>query len=283
MFLIFFVCEPVHTRSKAKGLISGIQEAARLGNGKSRRRVMLALTETSKVEASRWPPKRGQTKRPSPMNILVVDDHFLIRDALRDWLKRLNSEATVLEAANGHQAIELVSEHTQIQLVLLELNLPDRDGFSVLSELRERHPTVSVVVVSARQDPDSVARAFDLGALGFIPKSERLEVLLSALELVFAGGTYIPSQFLLCEARSSSNPNAPFAAGGVRPRKLADFGLTGRQLDVLELMMKGKSNKAICRELNRAEPTVKNHVTAILKALKVMNRTEAVIAVSSLG
>jgi DNA-binding NarL/FixJ family response regulator len=244
---------------------------------------MLAVTETSKAEASRWPSKHCQTKRPSPMNILVVDDHFLIRDALCGCLKRLHSDATILEAANGHQAMELVSEHTEIQLVLLELSLPDQDGFSVLGELRERHPTVSVVVLSARQDPDSVARAFALGALGFIPKSERLEVLLGALELVFAGGTYIPSQFLLCEARSSSKPNASFAANSMRLRKPADLGLTGRQLDVLELMMKGKSNKVICRELNRAEPTVKNHVTAILKTLKVMNRTEAVIAVSSLG
>jgi len=217
------------------------------------------------------------------MNILVVDDHFLIRDALRDWLKRLNRDVTILEATDGHQALELVSKHTEIQLVVLELNLPGRDGFSVLDELREHHPTVSVVVLSARQDPDSVARAFDLGALGFIPKSERPEVLLSALELVFAGGTYIPSQLLLSEVHASSKAETPFAAVGTRTRKPADLGLTGRQLDVLELMMKGKSNKAICRELNRAEPTVKNHVTAILKALKVMNRTEAVITVSSLG
>ena len=108
-------------------------------------------------------------------------------------------------------------------------------------------------------------------------------MLLAALELVLAGGTYIPPQLLLCEARSSSKPNAPFAASGMRPWKPADFGLTGRQRHVLELMMKGKCNKAIGRELSLAEPTVKNHVTAILKALKVMNRTEAVIAISSLG
>ncbi len=243
---------------------------------------MLALTETPKAEASRQPPKHAQTKRPSPMNILVVDDHFLIRDALRGWLKKLSNDATILEAANGHQAIRLVSEHTELQFVLLELDLPDRDGFTVLGELRERHPAVSVVVLSARQDPESVARALNLGALGFIPKSERQEVLLSALELVFAGGTYIPNQLLVGEVHSSPKPNA-FFAGGMRSRKPADFGLTDRQLAVLELMMKGKSNKAICRELKRAEPTVKNHVTAILKALKVMNRTEAVITVSSLG
>src|SRR5262245_52928695 len=102
---------------------------------------MLALTETT-ADASRWPSKHSQTRRPCPMNILVVDDHFLIRDALRDWLKRLNRDVTILEATDGHQALELVSKHTEIQLVVLELNLPGRDGFSVLDELREHHPTV---------------------------------------------------------------------------------------------------------------------------------------------
>jgi DNA-binding NarL/FixJ family response regulator len=243
---------------------------------------MLAVTETSKAEASRWPSKHGQTKRPSPMNILVVDDHFLIREALRGFLKKMKSDATILEAANGHQAIQLVSEHADVRLVLLELNLPDRDGFSVLSELRERHPSVSVVVLSARQDRDSVAKALDLGALGFIPKSGLREVMLRALALVLAGGVYIPPEILLREQRGLASPKLA-CAPGTRPVKPADLGLTDRQADVLALMMQGKSNKAISRILNLALPTVKNHVTAILKSIKVTNRTEAVIAIGSFG
>jgi len=222
------------------------------------------------------------------MKILVVDDHFLIREALRGCLKNLKGTATILEATSGRQALELLSENTDIRLVVLELNLPDRDGFSVLGELRERYPTVSVVVLSVRQDRDSVAKALDLGALGFIPKSELREVMLSALNLVLAGGVYIPPEIITREQRALTSPKLTSpklacVASGTKAVKPADLGLTERQADVLRLMMKGKSNKAICRDLNLALPTVKNHVTAILKAIKVTNRTEAVIATGGLG
>jgi DNA-binding NarL/FixJ family response regulator len=243
---------------------------------------MLAITSANVTKLNAVPlrSEHGQVERPCPMKILLVDAHFLIRESLRDCLKQLKSEATILEAVNGQQAMQLIAQNDDIRLVLLELNLPDRDGFSLLGELRERHPTASVVVLSARQDRESVARALDLGALGFIPKSGMREVMLSALDLVLAGGVYIPPEILLREQR----PLASLACiAGTRSVRPADLGLTDRQADVLELMMKGKSNKAISRTLNLALPTVKNHVTAILKAIKVTNRTEAVIAIGSLG
>lgn len=216
------------------------------------------------------------------MKILVVDDHVLIREALRGVLKELKRDAVVMEAASCGQAMQLIEKDADFGLILLDLNLPDRDGFSALGELRERHPTISVVVMSGMQDRASVMKALDLGALGFIPKSAQREVMLTALQLVFAGGIYIPPEIL---AREEAAP-APMSAkaGSARPHASpAELGLTGRQLDVLALMMQGKSNKAICRLLDLAEPTVKNHVTAILKALKVTNRTEAVIAANELG
>ena len=205
------------------------------------------------------------------MKILVVDDHELIREALHGVLKELKRDAIVLEAANSRQAMQYVSEQADIGLILLDLNLPDRDGFSVLSELRERRPAISVVVLSARQDRDSVVKALDLGALGFIPKSGRREVMLSALQLVFAGGIYIPPEILEREAPSLPKPKLTRVAADTAPVTPTDLGLTGRQFDVLALMMEGKSNKAICRVLDLAEPTVKNHVTAILKGLRVTN------------
>ena len=216
------------------------------------------------------------------MKILVVDDHTLIREALRGVLKELKDDATVFEASNCREAMELVAEHGDLGLVLLDLNLPDRDGFSALSELREQHPEISVVVLSGVQDRDTVLKALDLGALGFIPKSGQREVMLSALQLVFAGGIYIPPEVLSRDASAPAQP-ASNRASTDAPASPADLGLTGRQVDVLALMMQGKSNKAICRVLNLAEPTVKNHVTAILKALKVTNRTEAVILVGEFG
>src|SRR5262249_10002157 len=127
------------------------------------------------------------------MKILVVDDHVLIRDALRGVLTELKGDAEVLEASNCGQAMALINEYAaNLLLILLDLNLPDRDGFSALSELRERFPAISVVVLSGQHDRSSVVKALDLGALGFIPKSGQREVMLSALQLVFAGGVYIP-------------------------------------------------------------------------------------------
>ena len=213
------------------------------------------------------------------MKILVVDDHALIREALHGVLRKVTRDAIILEASNCAQTMEAVASHPDISLILLDLNLPDRDGFSMLAELRERNPAVSVVVLSATQDRANVIKALDIGAMGYIPKSARNEVMLSALQLVFAGGIYIPPEILAREHLSHSAPSG----GGRAIVSPGDLGLTDRQLDVLALMMQGKNNKSICRTLNLAEPTVKNHVTAILKALKVTNRTEAVIAVTELG
>jgi len=211
------------------------------------------------------------------MKILLVDDHALIRDALRSVLQELAPDATVLEASDCRQAMRLIGEHPDLHLIVLDLNLPDRDGFAVVADLRKHHATISIVVLSAFHDRDNVLRALDLGALGFIPKSSPREVMANALRLVFSGGVYIPPEAL---ARTDATPAQAAQGRRVSP---ADLRLTARQMEVLALMMQGKSNKAISRILDTAEPTVKHHVTAILKALKVANRTEAVIAVGALG
>jgi DNA-binding NarL/FixJ family response regulator len=219
------------------------------------------------------------------MKFLVVDDHELIREAMRGALKQLDSDATILEAADSRQAMHLIEENSDLDLILLDLNLPDRDGFSVLVELRKSHPSVSVVVMSAQQDHDSVVKALNLGALGFIPKSVTRKVILGALQLVMSGGIYIPPQALQSEQPPLPTPPAILQAkpetGGHKVSP-ADLGLTGRQIDVLALIMQGKSNKAICRVLDLSEPTVKSHVSAILRVLNVSNRTEIVVAVNAL-
>lgn len=209
------------------------------------------------------------------MKVLLVDDHALIRDALRGVLADLVHDARILEASDCRHALSLVQEHADLELVLLDLNLPDRNGFEVLADLRGRYPAISVVVLSAFHDRENVLRALGLGALGFIPKSAPREVMANALRLVLAGGVYVPPQALASAETRKAKP--------VRPLSPADVGLTERQIEVLSLMMRGKSNKAISRRLDMAEPTVKHHVTAILRALNATNRTEAVIAVGELG
>ena len=215
------------------------------------------------------------------MKVLIVDDHVLIREAMRGVIAELQRDAVVLEAGTCAEAMSLIQQHADIVLVLLDLKMPDRDGFEALAELRERHPAISVVMLSAFNDHDNVVKALDGGALGFIPKTGSRELLLSALRLILAGGIYIPPDIL------TRAPAATAAAGEPVPVERrpspAELGLTERQVEVLALMMQGKNNKLICRALNLAEPTVKNHVSAILKALGVSNRTEAVLAVSGLG
>ena len=215
------------------------------------------------------------------MKILVIDDHVLIRQAMQGVLKKLRRDAVVLEAPNCGKAMQVMADSPDVSLILLDLTLPDCNGFAFLAELRNRYPAVSVVVLSAAQDPDNVMKALELGALGYIPKSAEGDVILNALRLVLSGGIYVPPEILAHAELSLSAPRPrPTDQTQTSP---ATVGLTDRQLDVLALVMQGKSNKTICRALSLAEPTVKNHVTAILRALKVSNRTEAVIAVNELG
>ncbi len=215
------------------------------------------------------------------MKFLIVDDHSLIRDALQGVLKKLKRGASVLEAADCRQAMAAIESNADIDLILLDLSLPDRDGFSMLAELRERYPAIAVVVLSGLQDRATVMKVMEMGAVGFIPKGAPREVMLTAFQLIFAGSIYVPPEILPHGGATQATP-VPQREGRslITP---AETGLSERQLDVLALIMQGKSNKVICRTLNLAEPTVKNHVTAILRALKVSNRTAAVIAVNELG
>lgn len=216
------------------------------------------------------------------LRILLVDDHVLIREALRGVLRELARDVDVLEAGTCSEAFELVGQHSDLALVLLDLGLPDRDGLDALVDLRERCPALAVAMLSGHNDRGTVLKALEAGAQGYIPKTSSREVLLGALRLILAGGVYIPPEVL---GRGQPGNEAPAAyPAGQQPRPTpGDLGLTGRQLDVLALMMQGKSNKLICRALDLAEPTVKNHVSAILKALGVSNRTEAVLAAAEHG
>jgi DNA-binding NarL/FixJ family response regulator len=216
------------------------------------------------------------------MKVLVVDDHPIVRDALCRTLKELDPDIAVFEAANGHETIDLVEQYPDLDLILLDLSLPDRDGFDLLADLRANYPSIAVVVLSAFDEPVNVARALEIGALGFIPKNTSREVILGALQLVLSGGIYIPPHVVMPK-QTTARAAVPNPSAAQPPTSPEDLGLTQRQINVLALMMKGKSNKTIGRELDLAEPTVKYHVAVILKALQVTNRTEAVLAVGQLG
>ncbi len=216
------------------------------------------------------------------LKILVVDDHPLILEALHHVLRQLDGEVEVHDARTAEDGRRLVGDHPDAGLLLLDLTLPGADGFSLLAELRADQPSIPVVVISASDRREDILRAIDLGAMGFIPKSSSNQVMLQALRLVLSGGVYLPPVAL--SAREEAAPPRPHADGTAAshttPREL---GLTARQAQVLALILQGKPNKVICRELGLAEGTVKIHVAAILRALNVSTRTQAVIEASRLG
>jgi DNA-binding NarL/FixJ family response regulator len=207
------------------------------------------------------------------MKILVVDDHPLIQEALQHVLAALDPALELIQAQAASEAHAALSREPDTDLIVLDLALPDSDGFELLGDLRREWPGMPVLVLSATHDRETVEHALDLGAMGFIPKTANTRVLLEALQLVLSGGVYVPSE--------SGRAN-----GGVRPRAVTrpeQLGLTLRQADVLKLLVQGKPNKLICRDLRLSEGTVKVHVSAILRALNVRNRTQVVIELARRG
>jgi DNA-binding NarL/FixJ family response regulator len=214
------------------------------------------------------------------MKVLLVDDHALIREALRSVFADVRPQAEVFDAVGRAQALELAELQRDVALIVLDLALPDGNGLDLLMELRARLPSAVVVVLSASSDPGTVAKALRLGAQGFIPKSAPYAVMIAAFQLVLAGGTYVPAE-ILAAVRDAVPGDLLSTSPTDHGQDLGSLALTERQREVLALLVQGMSNKLICRELQIAEPTVKNHITAILKALKVTSRTEAMAAVGA--
>jgi DNA-binding NarL/FixJ family response regulator len=216
------------------------------------------------------------------MKVLIIDDHPLIREAVADALARLDEEVRVIQAGNLADAARAVEAHTDVTLILLDVMLPDARGTDAVRRVRQTCPGVPAVVLSAADDRATVLATLDCGAKGFISKRSTSVVLLGALRLVLAGETYIPPEVLGggIAARATSQPAPTERAIG---RTVAELGLTPRQIDVLTLLVQGKSTKLISRELRVATGTVKTHTAAIFRALGVSNRTQALFKVSRMG
>jgi DNA-binding NarL/FixJ family response regulator len=221
------------------------------------------------------------------MKVLVVDDHALIRQGLRTVLSQLGQPGEpveVIEAGGYAEALERIAATPELDLVLLDLRMPGVSGFVALADIEDRYPDLPVVIMTGDEEPELVREAFDHGALGFIPKSSPPPVILAALRLVLSGGTYVPPQIMAASRAAGARPTPPAVTTYAADPALAlSLGLTPRQNDVLTLLLAGKSNKVISRDLNLAEGTVKNHVAAVLKALNVDTRVQAVIAAARLG
>jgi DNA-binding NarL/FixJ family response regulator len=206
-------------------------------------------------------------------DILIADDHPLFREALKGAVANALPTAGIHEAQDVGSMLALADAYPQAELLLLDLNMPGANGFSALVHLRASHPSLPVVVVSAREDPDTVRRALGHGAAGFIPKSADVATLIGALRAVLDGESWAPLE----SARG----------GGLEPeeaqlaRRLAE--LTPQQFRVLGMVCTGLLNKQIAWELHVSEATVKAHMTAILRKLGVHTRTQAVMLAGRLA
>jgi len=224
------------------------------------------------------------------MKVLLIDDHPLILSALKTVIESLGEHVRVSAADSCRMARETLRQDMSYDLVLLDLQLGDADGFDLLGELRTKYPALPVVMVSASDRTSDVIRAIDMGAMGFVPKRASNETLLDALQQVLSGGVYVPpmsmgADFQPTLTHSSALRQVHHAAQNSDFQSvpnLRDLGLTTRQTDVLHLLLKGQPNKLIARELGLSVETIKDHVAAVLRALGVSSRTQAVIAVSQM-
>lgn len=216
-------------------------------------------------------------------SLLVADDHPLFRDALQAVIRGGLADTRLLEADSLAAAMAHIEAHDTLDLLLLDLSLPDADGLEGLKTLRSAFPWLPVAIVSAHQERQLVLDTITQGAVGYIPKSTPGEQLLSALEQILQGQLYLPADIM----RRPTAQRAPAAASVSSSTALQDVErpgrlprLTDKQLDVLSCMSQGMSNKQIARELTIAETTVKTHVSAILRKLGASSRVHAIVLAS---
>ena len=225
------------------------------------------------------------------MKILIADDHRLVIEADKAKLSELEPDIEFDLAMSVDELLAGASD--DVDLAMIDLNMPGAEGQAHIDEIRRRHPAVPVIVLSGYEDPAVMRSALERGVLGFIPKAYSPEVMLSAVRLVLAGGVYVPPMMLSAVPPGvvAGLPPAGAVGGGASVSSVAGSAqtlehlrnvLTERQVEVLQLLSQGKPNKLIGRALGISEGTVKIHLAAIFRALNVRNRTEAVVAAQSL-
>ncbi|MDH6592581.1 DNA-binding NarL/FixJ family response regulator [Variovorax sp. TBS-050B] len=222
------------------------------------------------------------------MKILIADDHRLVIEAVKAKLSELEPGIEFVLAMSVDELLAGATD--ELDLALIDLNMPGADGQAHIDEIRRRHPAVPVIVLSGYEDPAIMRSALERGVLGFIPKAYSPEVMLSAVRLVLAGGVYVPPMMLTAlppgiVAGVAPGPTGEPRAAATPPSQTLEHlrsVLTERQVEVLQLLSQGKPNKLIGRSLGISEGTVKIHLAAIFRALNVRNRTEAVVAAQAL-
>lgn len=203
---------------------------------------------------------------------VLADDHVLFRDGFALLLQQFESGTECLTCGTLDDALGLLNNHDDADLLFLDLNMPGMQGATSIQVIHEIHRGLPIIILSGEESRAQMSALLAAGAAGYIPKSSSAAVMISAIRLVLAGGIYIPSQ-LVGNDFAEAERNTPADA---------EVQLTERQIEVLRLLADGKPNKTICRELQMSEGTVKTHINAIYRNLGVVNRTEAALAAQRL-
>ena len=214
------------------------------------------------------------------MKILLADDHSLFREGMGYVLQQLQERVEILEAGNFPDALKLAEQHPELDMALVDLNMPGSEGAISIKFFHQRFPHIPVVVVSGEEGRGNMERVMSYGAMGFVCKSSNSAVMLSALHLVLAGGVYVPPQMLLQQEMGEERTHERVDKRSLHTN---EFGLTLRQMQVLKHLAEGLSNKEIAQAVSLAEGTVKIHVAAVYQVLRVKSRMEAVRVAEQLG
>lgn len=205
------------------------------------------------------------------MKILIADDHALFRDGLAMRLEEIDPDVILLQAATFSQALKILDQENDIDMIIVDLDMPDMKWEEGIEQLRQKSNEINMVVISASEDVRSIRKVLASGIKGYIPKRSEPKIMHNALKLILEGGTYIPPALI--------ENNAEIPLNGNHRGKT----LTNRQSQVLDLIAQGKSNKQIAYEMGVSEATVKLHINALLRSLKVNNRTQAVVTAQKMG
>ncbi|KAF0206203.1 MAG: LuxR family transcriptional [Gallionellaceae bacterium] len=214
------------------------------------------------------------------IKVLMVDDHALFRDGMRYVLQQLADEVEVIDSGDFVDGMKQAANNPDLDLTLLDLHMPGSDGAKSILDFHTANPSIPLVVVSGSDQREDIEKVMEYGAMGFISKMSSSKMMLSALRMVLDGGVYLPPQ-LLQQAMAGLDQGAGNA--DKRTARQNKSGLTTRQMQTLQWLAEGLSNKEISERMSLAEGTVKIHTAAVYQALRVSSRLEAVSAARRLG
>ncbi len=224
----------------------------------------------------------GQGSRGVPTRVAIVDDHQLVREGLRDLLEDAPDIEVVGEAANGQEAL-LVRSRLSPDLVLMDVRMPEMDGLAATREIKQRHPEISVMMLTMHENPDYLLEALKAGASGYVLKDGLRQEVVSAVRRVREGESSLDPELAARLLRRLATEE-----GGRGEARLPEGGLpadtlTPRELEVLGLVQLGRSNREVAEELFISRGTVKRHIENIMAKLGVSDRTQAVVKALQLG